>query len=119
MVAVAFWLPDSESPFWQPAAGWLVGLLCAMFPSFYLSTAAFGLCMKLAMAAAGEPVPWRRRFLRFAVDRSILTEVGGEYRFIHLLVRDHLAQSDPPILAAQVTGRRDELHRVPQPGQIG
>ncbi|WP_238334724.1 NACHT domain-containing protein [Kribbella amoyensis] len=58
-------------------------------------------------------LPWRRRaFLRYAADRFVLSRTGrGEYAFIHLLVRDHLAECDPDALAAKVdhriTTRRD------------
>jgi hypothetical protein len=62
-----------------------------------------------ALTIAGERDPWRRRFLRFAADRSLLTLVDGEYRFVHLLVRDHLAACDPVSLAEAVLRRRAEL----------
>jgi hypothetical protein len=52
-------------------------------------------------------LPWRLRgFLRYAADRYVLARTGrGEYAFIHLLVRDHLADCDPDALAAQVDER--------------
>jgi hypothetical protein len=52
-------------------------------------------------------LPWRRRaFLRYAADRYVLARTGrGEYAFIHLLVRDHLADCDPDTLAAKVDER--------------
>ncbi|MEV6287957.1 signal transduction protein [Kribbella sp. NPDC051770] len=52
-------------------------------------------------------LPWRRRaFLQYAADRYILTRTGrGEYAFIHLLVRDHLAECDPDRLATKVDQR--------------
>lgn len=58
-------------------------------------------------------LPWRRRaFLRYAADRHLLARTGhgrwldGEqYAFIHLLVRDHLADCDPDELAAKVDRR--------------
>lgn len=52
-------------------------------------------------------LPWRRRpFLRYAADRYVLARTGrGEYAFIHLLVRDHLADCSPDDLAAKVERR--------------
>ncbi|MFI5728728.1 NACHT domain-containing protein [Kribbella sp. NPDC051587] len=58
-------------------------------------------------------LPWRRRtFLRYAADRHVLARTGqgsrfeGEqYAFIHLLVRDHLAECDPDALAVKVDER--------------
>jgi len=58
-------------------------------------------------------LPWRRRaFLQYAADRHVLARTGqgrrfeGEqYAFIHLLVRDHLAECDPDALAAKVDQR--------------
>jgi hypothetical protein len=52
-------------------------------------------------------LPWRRRaFLQYAADRYVLTRTGrGEYAFIHLLVRDHLAECEPDLLAAKVDQR--------------
>ncbi|WP_406049647.1 NACHT domain-containing protein [Kribbella sp. NBC_00889] len=52
-------------------------------------------------------LPWRRRaFLRYAADRYVLARTGrGEYSFIHLLVRDHLAECSPNHLAEKVERR--------------
>ncbi|MFI5734421.1 NACHT domain-containing protein [Kribbella sp. NPDC051587] len=54
-------------------------------------------------------LPWRRgAFLQYAADRFVLARTApGEYSFIHLLVRDHLAECDPDELAAKV----DRRHR--------
>jgi hypothetical protein len=42
---------------------------------------------------ASGTVPFRiPRFLDFASDRMLLQRVGGRYRFIHVLLRDHLAR---------------------------
>ena len=52
-------------------------------------------------------LPWHRRaFLRYAADRYVLAHTGrGQYAFIHLLVRDHLAECAPDELAAKVDRR--------------
>jgi hypothetical protein len=37
-------------------------------------------------------IPWRYvRFLDHATERMLLQRIGGRYRFIHVLLRDHLA----------------------------
>ncbi|WP_242001998.1 NACHT domain-containing protein [Kribbella steppae] len=58
-------------------------------------------------------LPWRRRaFLRYAADRYVLARTGrGEYSFIHLLVRDHLAECAPNHLATKVDRRITERTR--------
>ena len=38
-------------------------------------------------------IPWNyARFLNYATDRMFLQRVGGRYRFIHDLLREHFAQ---------------------------
>lgn len=97
------------SPFWLPMLGWLVGVAYAFLIGGFLGTVLVGRLCWVAIAITGELVPWRRAFLRFAVDRSLLTVSDGEYRFIHLLVRDHLAGCDPARLAGAIRRRRGEL----------
>jgi hypothetical protein len=50
---------------------------------------------------------WNRRaFLQYAADRYVLARTGhSEYAFIHLLIRDHLAECTPDVLAAKVERR--------------
>ncbi|MET9270161.1 NACHT domain-containing protein [Kribbella sp. NPDC003557] len=52
-------------------------------------------------------LPWHRRaFLQYAADRHVLARTGhAQYSFIHLLVRDHLAECVPDELAAKVDRR--------------
>jgi hypothetical protein len=58
-------------------------------------------------------LPWRRvAFLQYAADRHVLARTGqgrrfegDQYAFVHLLVRDHLAECDPDALAAKVDQR--------------
>ncbi|WP_344160983.1 NACHT domain-containing protein [Kribbella yunnanensis] len=54
-------------------------------------------------------LPWRRRaFLQYAADRFVLARTApGEYSFIHLLIRDHLAECNPDDLAAKVIRRQN------------
>jgi hypothetical protein len=109
-VAAALTLASSlASPFWLPLAGWVVGLVHSLLLGGMIGVALVGPLCRIAIVSTGELVPWRGAFLRFAVDRSLLTASDGEYRFIHLLVRDHLAECDPARLAEAVTRRRDQL----------
>ncbi|BBH71653.1 hypothetical protein ACTI_83380 [Actinoplanes sp. OR16] len=89
--------------------GFLLGAVAGLLPGGLAGVALSAPAVKISMYIAGDPVPWRRRFLAFAADRSILTHTEGEYRFIHLLIRDHLADCDPLRLAAMVDKRRAEL----------
>jgi hypothetical protein len=108
------------TPFWLPLAGWLVGLLNAVYPGSFGTDALAGAYARTALVVAGEPVPWRRKFLRFAVDRSLLTYANGSYQFVHLLIRDHLAQCDPRRLGVAVLRRRAELgHPISRSGRSG
>ncbi|MER7332876.1 MULTISPECIES: hypothetical protein [unclassified Micromonospora] len=101
--------PGWAAPFWSPLAGWFAGALFALWPASVGALLADSGYARMCMAVAGEPDPWRRRYLRLAVDRSLLTKVDGEYRFVHLLIRDHLAGCDPDSLAVEVERRRATL----------
>jgi hypothetical protein len=63
-------------------------------------------------------LPWHRRaFLGYAADRYVLARTGrGQYAFIHLLVRDHLADCSPDQLAAKVDHRIAERAARHTPG---
>ncbi|HEY2670998.1 MAG TPA: hypothetical protein VGJ07_11565 [Rugosimonospora sp.] len=92
-----------------PLDGWILGVVFGVWPGLMIGLAGVAAYARFCMAVSGEPAPWRRSFLRLAVDRSLLVEVDGEYLFIHLLVRDHLAACEPAALARQVERRRAEL----------
>jgi hypothetical protein len=101
--------PD-RAAFWAVASavlGIVLGLYLASRPIRW----ATGVLCRWALIVAGESDPWRVGLLRFATDRSLLSFVDTEYRFVHLLVRDHLAQCDPVALAEAVAFRRDALRR--------
>jgi hypothetical protein len=109
-VAAAFALaPSRAAPFWLPMAGWVVGLGYSFLLGALLGMVLIGPVYHLAIALTGDLVPWRADFLRFAADRSLLAGSDGDYRFVHLLVRDHLARCDPARLAEAVLRRRGEL----------
>lgn len=58
--------------------------------------------------------PWRYvRFLDYATSRMVLQRVGGHYRFIHHLVRDHLASTG----VAPDTSRKSKV--VERSGRAG
>jgi hypothetical protein len=50
-----------------------------------------------------------RRFLRYAADWGVLVRTDQEYRFIHVLIRNHLAGSDAEALAAAIRRRQPRL----------
>ena len=52
-----------------------------------------------------EPWPWSARFIQFGLDRGILSGSMQEPRFVHLTVRDHLAECSPVRLAGLVAGQ--------------
>jgi hypothetical protein len=112
LMAVLAPLLFSPHPLWfgvGAITATVVGLVVGFFLDFVIEDlVALPLC-RVVLMLAGEPDPWRRGLLRFAADRSLLSFVDTEYRFVHLLVRDHLAACDPAALAAAVSTRRDQL----------
>ncbi|WP_405063238.1 NACHT domain-containing protein [Kribbella sp. NBC_01505] len=95
----------------EATAGLAVGFLFAranlgMLKTRYAGVLLEGRIYDFLVPWSGN-VPWRRRaFLRYAADRYVLAQTApGEYSFIHLLVRDHLAECDPDELAAKVDRR--------------
>jgi len=57
--------------------------------------------------------PWRYvRFLNYATNQLLLQRVGGRYRFLHVLLRDHFAGIAPSIDAG-VPGSRSYAGRLP------
>jgi hypothetical protein len=57
--------------------------------------------------------PWRYvRFLNYATDQLLLQRVGGRYRFLHVLLRDHFAGIELPMVAG-VSGSRSHAGRLP------
>ncbi|MEU5949015.1 hypothetical protein ABZ793_26125 [Micromonospora sp. NPDC047465] len=97
--------------FFTTVSPWLNGVLDALHedPELWELLTSPLMLNIMALAYGDRPDPWRRGYLRLAVDRSLLTKVDGEYRFIHLLIRDHLAGCDPDSLAAEVERRRATL----------
>lgn len=117
VLVISLTLPRSQAtPFWLPLAGWAVGVVYAYIPAVWIVSLVAGPFARIAMAIADEPVPWRRKFLRFAVDRGLLVFADDDYRFIHLLMRDHLGQCDPTQLAQAVLRRRSEPTSPVSPG---
>ncbi|WP_433830326.1 NACHT domain-containing protein [Actinoplanes sp. CA-015351] len=92
--------------------GLALGVTMAVLPGLALAAWLVPPALFVASYSVGDPVPWRASFLAFAADRSILTRAENEYRFIHLLIRDHLAACDPDLLATAVDRRRAELGPV-------
>ncbi|MEV5544043.1 hypothetical protein AB0L13_45320 [Saccharopolyspora shandongensis] len=94
-----------SGPVWELATGLALGCgAIRLIPNDLdpdLSVVTDTLCLR----AAGYFPLRRGRFLRHAADRSLLSKSGSEYRFVHLLVRDHLAECDPDALGAKAEVR--------------
>lgn len=94
----------STAPVWPALIGWGVGLLYGHIAAWVWPTSrVYRLPVSRVAIAVRGHVPVRPRpFLRYAADRSLLIEAAGEFRFVHALVREHLAKCDPEKLAEQV-----------------
>lgn len=92
-----------SGPVWELAAGLALGCGANRLipPSYVVNYDLSVVTDTLCFSAAGYFPLRRRRFLRHAADRSLLSKSGSEYRFVHLLVRDHLAECDPDALGAK------------------
>ncbi len=77
-----------------------------------------GCCVSCPGRAA--PSPWRMvRLLDEAAQRILLRKVGGGYRFIHNLFRDHLATSDAiPASSAASQLSPEEVATIPEQGTL-
>lgn len=65
-----------------------VGLIAALVPG---SACIQHYALRVVLWSQGR-VPWRyARFLDYATDRMLLQRIGGRYRFLHVLLRDHFA----------------------------
>ncbi|MDX8047944.1 NACHT domain-containing protein [Lentzea sp. BCCO 10_0798] len=88
---------------WGTALGVALGLLVTptaardyVWPFDALAeVAAEGITRPLSL---GELSFRRKALLHLAQDRLLLTRVDGEYRFVHVALRDHLASCDPTAL---------------------
>ncbi|MCA2214344.1 hypothetical protein [Jidongwangia harbinensis] len=110
IIASAFWPLPAFIGLW-PTLSAVIGIVVGWVIGMALSQTTLASLTRFVLVFAGEPDPWRPGLLQFAADRSLLSFVDTEYRFVHLLVRDHLAVCDPALLASTVTTRRDELAR--------
>ena len=103
---------QSSAAWWQPLLGWAYGTVFALLPAVLLSPLTHLPALDLVLRLTGEPPsPWGRQFRRFAVDRGLLIEAEGEFRFIHVLVRNYLANCDLAALTQAISRRRLELER--------
>ncbi|SNY35042.1 hypothetical protein [Paractinoplanes atraurantiacus] len=105
LATATWWTAASRPVLGGFAAGLFVGLV---FGAFLAGIPAPSVLAWVAMTAVGEPYPWRAGLLRFAADRSLLVATDEGHRFVHLLIRDHLAACDPAALGAAVRRRRAE-----------
>lgn len=82
-------------------AGSTAGAVAGLAVALHVPAFAFGPVLR----AAGAPVPWSRPLLRHAADRQLVTEAGGEFRFVHELLQRHLVLADVRALAVAVDRR--------------
>ncbi|MFI1992943.1 NACHT domain-containing protein [Actinoplanes sp. NPDC020271] len=111
-VAIAALTSTSRPATTIALTGWAVGVL---FGYPVALAVARSVQIPLARAAAAilrRPDPWNTGFLAYAADRSLLIRADFGYRFVHLLIRDHLAEIDPERLAEEVRLRRLEIDPV-------
>jgi hypothetical protein len=97
------------APWWQAILGWAVGLAYIWHFGLNLAIRHRVRIMNIVFALTRDPVPWNPRFLDFAVAHGLLVKTNGEVRFIHILVRDHLAKCRPRALSAATLTRRREV----------
>jgi len=99
-VLVLFWWikQNGETTAVLPLA-WYHFLMVALILAFGLGVVTNGIpvmqhmSLRLVLWANGY-APWNyARFLDYATDRSLMQRVGGRYRFIHDLLRQHLAKN--------------------------
>jgi hypothetical protein len=89
--------------------GWLIAASIGIVLGMLIEHLTSGNMTRFALLINGNQPPWAAPFLRFAADRSLLTYANKEFRFVHLLIRDHLSECDAERLAAEVSSRRTEL----------
>jgi hypothetical protein len=88
--ALAMWTLPTAADWWRMAIapGLAFGSLAGLLPG---TAVIQHFVLRVVLWSSGA-VPLRyARFLNFATRRRLLQRVGGRYRFIHVLLRDHLA----------------------------
>lgn len=102
-----------------PVTGIMIGL--AVMPSsaeeiFPFDAISDGLAELAALPLTVSELPWRRAaMIEYATERILLIQVGEEHRFVHRLIRDHLARCDPRELAIRVQDRLVEEDMSTEP----
>ncbi|WP_433379986.1 NACHT domain-containing protein [Actinoplanes sp. CA-142083] len=109
---VAYYLGADASPYFALT---LLGCAGSVLPAVLIGQVAIVVfrspLVSVLQGLVGDAMPWRRRFLRYAVDRCVLLRTDGEYRFVHILVRNHLVQSDLDQLAEAIGRRSAQMER--------
>src|SRR5262249_20721806 len=83
---------------WLHLAG-TAAVVFGFFGGLVPAAACFQLCTLRSVLWRNGSMPWNSAmFLNYATDRALLQRIGGRYRFVHVLLRDHLAgrASSPP-----------------------
>ena len=90
--ALAMWTLPTAADWWRIAIvpGMAFGSLAGLLPG---AAVIQHFVLRFVLSGSGA-VPLRyARFLNFATQRRLLQRVGGRYRFIHVLLRDHLGNA--------------------------
>jgi sugar lactone lactonase YvrE len=58
-------------------------------------------------------IPWNyERFLGYANERKLVQQIGGRYRFVHDLLREHFAGESPVRLTHTITRHEDQVRSI-------
>jgi WD40 repeat protein len=99
----------------DPIAAILAAIATAFLLGFYSGGGIAGLqhvILRLLLRANGS-VPWNyARFLAYADERKLIQQIGGRYRFVHDLLREHFADNPPVRLTQTLTGHADIVRSI-------
>ena len=94
VVIMLMWGHVPQESWWHSGLGSVLflGLLCGLVPG---AACIQHFALRFVLWCKGM-MPWHYvRFLDYATERMFLQRVGGRYRFIHNLLRDHFAAMEP------------------------
>ncbi len=68
--------------------------------------------LRLLLHIDGD-IPWNyKRFLGYADERKLVQQLGGRYRFVHDLLREHFAGEPPVRLTHTIAGHADQVRSI-------
>lgn len=81
-----------------------LSIIAALTPFIFLAPSPINHFTLRIILWRNDFVPWNyARFLNYANERLFLQRIGGGYRFIHDLLREHFAQLEPNREASSIT----------------